>query len=113
MTKESIIELQKIDCNCNDCIFMARDSNKFQESKKMHYLWQLNYFNLIKEKTKDETMRFEFDSSTAMVQYGDCSKFNKPVSFIKCAVKPIHRFLAWIGCKAKLIIILIQTYCFK
>jgi len=22
-------------------------------------------------------------------------------NFIKCAVKPIHRFLAWIGCKAQ------------
>lgn len=31
MIKESRYELQKIDCNCNDCIFMIRDSNKFDE----------------------------------------------------------------------------------
>ena len=25
MNRESIVELQKIDCNCNDCKFMVRD----------------------------------------------------------------------------------------
>ncbi len=82
MDLESRIELQKIDCNCNDCKYMVRDLEKFKKSKQWHYDLQLNYFNLIKEKTKDETMRFEFDSSVASIQYGNCSKFNKPVSFI-------------------------------
>ena len=29
MDKESIIELQKIDCNCNDCKFLERDFEKY------------------------------------------------------------------------------------
>lgn len=28
MDRNSIIELQKIDCNCNDCIFFQRDIEK-------------------------------------------------------------------------------------
>ena len=82
MDKESIVELQKIDCNCNDCKNMIRNLEKYKKSKQWHYDLQLNYFNLIKEKTKDETMRFEFDSSVVMIQYGKCTKFNKSVSFI-------------------------------
>ena len=82
MTKESIIELQKIDCNCNDCVFMVRDLEKFKSSKQWHYDLQLKYFNLIKEKTKDEKMRFEFNSKSVSINYGNCTKFNKPVSFI-------------------------------
>lgn len=61
---------------------MVRDLEKFKESRQWHYNLQLNYFNLIKEKTKDEAMRFEFDSSVVLIQYGNCLNFNKPVSFI-------------------------------
>ena len=82
MNKESIIELQKIDCNCNDCKHMIRDINKYNISKQWHYDLQLNYHRLIKEKTNDPTMRFEYDSSTALIQYGNCNKLNKDVSFI-------------------------------
>jgi hypothetical protein len=28
MDKDSIYELQKIDCNCNDCVFMNRNMQK-------------------------------------------------------------------------------------
>jgi hypothetical protein len=82
MNLESIIELQKIDCNCNDCKHMVRDVEKFNKSKQWHYDNQLRYFNLIKEKTKDKSMRFEFDSSEASIHYGNCTKLNKSVSFI-------------------------------
>lgn len=60
MTKESIIELQKIDCNCNDCIFMKRDLNKLQLHKKSY-----------------EGLGF-----TDRLAFGNCEKFNKAVSFI-------------------------------
>lgn len=53
MTKESIIELQKIDCNCNDCKFMERD--------------------LSRPPTK---------GNAAKINYGHCSKFDKPITFI-------------------------------
>ncbi len=53
MTKESLIELQKIDCNCNDCKHMQRDLSKPPKKEK-----------------------------PSPINYGDCLKFNKPVSFI-------------------------------
>lgn len=34
--KESIIERQKIDCNCNDCTFMVRDIERRKEFDKLH-----------------------------------------------------------------------------
>jgi hypothetical protein len=82
MDKESILELQKIDCNCNDCKFMIRDLEKYKQSKDFHHKMQLDYFNVIKDKTQDETMIFQFDSSKAAIHYGNCSKFDRPVTFI-------------------------------
>ena len=51
--KEAIIELQKIDCNCNDCFFMRR--------------------NLDKRPLKN---------IPAPINYGYCTKFIKEVTFI-------------------------------
>lgn len=53
MNKESIIELQKIDCNCNDCKHMIRDLKR--PPKK---------------------------GSPCPINYGHCYLFDKPVSFI-------------------------------
>ena len=61
MDRESRIELQKIDCNCNDCIFMVRDIAKRKSFDRLHE-GQLN--------------------AGHRVNYGDCSKLNKPVSFL-------------------------------
>jgi hypothetical protein len=60
MDKESVLELQKLDCNCNDCQFMVRD---FEKYKKFDSLYD-NY------------------SPSYRINYGNCSKLNKPVSFI-------------------------------
>jgi hypothetical protein len=60
MTKESAIELQKIDCNCNDCKFMIRDYDKLEKHIKS----------------------FEGTGLMDRLQYGYCAKLNKPVSFI-------------------------------
>lgn len=65
MDKESIIELQKIDCNCNDCFFMQRDVEKF---KSFNHL----YTNEVGQVT----------SPAYRHQYGNCLRFNKPVEFI-------------------------------
>lgn len=98
-----MIELQKLDCNCNDCIFMTRDMEKFKLSQKQHEKWQLDYLNSVKENLrkrakervkKGETekaknilkeldkMKFQFDKSTCSINYGHCTKFDKEVSFI-------------------------------
>lgn len=61
MDKESLYELQKIDCNCNDCAFMVRDFEKFRSFDHLH---------------KGN------EKASWRTHYGNCTKFNKPVSFI-------------------------------
>ena len=63
LDKESIIALQKIDCNCNDCKFMTRDfeKKKFWDESELH------------KNSKNASHR---------IHYGDCTHFNKKVSFI-------------------------------
>jgi hypothetical protein len=61
MDKESIIELQKIDCNCNDCFFMIRD---FDKRTKYDYLYKGSM------------------NASHRINYGNCIKLNKEVSFI-------------------------------
>lgn len=104
MDKESIFELQKIDCNCNDCVFMERNSEKFNQSLELHHKWQLDYFNTRKNKliekakwykdkfydlemwdkllTEAENMKFMFNKSEASINYGNCKKFEKSVYFL-------------------------------
>ena len=98
------IELQKIDCNCNDCIFLFRDFDAYNQSKELHKKWQLQDFEskknriskLIKEKKDNDNdlkvvkelenrlskLKFQFDKSTCIINYGKCSKLQKSVSFI-------------------------------
>jgi len=64
MTKESVIELQKIDCNCNDCKHLERDIAKY------------NSFNHLYENNG----RIEHPSYRP--QYGRCVRLDKDVSFI-------------------------------
>lgn len=59
MDKESAYLLQKIDCNCNDCKFMVRDLNKPPRKGMQN-----------------------------PINYGNCSKFNKPVTFIPAICQP-------------------------
>lgn len=61
MDKESIHQLQMIDCNCNDCKYMKRDFNK------------LKSFDALYEGREKASYR---------VHYGNCDKLNMPVSFI-------------------------------
>lgn len=56
-----MIELQKIDCNCNDCVFMVRDIEKRKQYDEL-YAGRLN--------------------ASYRINYGHCDKFKKPVSFI-------------------------------
>ena len=45
-----MIELQKLDCNCNNCKFLERDFKRQNQAKEQHKNWQLNYFNTLKNK---------------------------------------------------------------
>lgn len=104
MDKESIFELQKIDCNCNDCIFMIRNVDKFKESQEHHLKMQSDYFKTLRSKVVEKAnfwkykkndlekysdiameadrMKFQFDKSAAMINFGTCTKLNKEVQFI-------------------------------
>jgi len=65
MDKESIILLQKIDCNCNDCKFMIRDFDKYKSFDNLY-----------------TNERGQVTSPSHRINYGYCSKLDKPVSFI-------------------------------
>lgn len=103
-------ELQLIDTNCNDCIFMIRDQERFIKSLDMHYKMQSDEFNSNKQRLTDKAkwwrdvkgdldksdnllnevskLKFQFDKKFAMINYGNCSKFNKQVSFIPNTCNP-------------------------
>jgi len=53
-------ELQLVDCNCNDCVCMLRDSEKLKEHKKS----------------------YEGTGLMDGLQFGYCMKFDKEVSFL-------------------------------
>lgn len=101
--KESIYQLQKLDCNCNDCIFMDRNTERFRQSLEVHEKWQKDYFDTLKRKKIERAkfwkrqgdekkhdyliketneMKFQFDKKESAIHYGHCKKFNKAVSFI-------------------------------
>lgn len=100
MTKESRYELQKIDCNCNDCIFMVRDSNKFDEVVKQDHADQEFLFANKKRRAIEKaqiTMKTNEAKGTIALKaaqdlkyayqggiklnYGHCNHFDKEVSF--------------------------------
>ena len=64
MDKESIIKLQKIDCNCNDCKFMERDFVKYKSFDGLY------------------TENGRVTNPSHRPAYGNCNKFSKPVSFL-------------------------------
>ena len=98
------LELQCLDCNCNDCVFMIRDTDKFKKSLEDHKKWQYDHFLTIKNKLIDKALfaktkfndllkwndllvqadklKFQFDKSECVVNYGTCANLNKNVSFI-------------------------------
>lgn len=64
MDKESVFELQKIDCNCNDCIHLQRDMVKYKSYDHMYI----------------ENNKVTNPSHRPL--YGNCLKLNKPICFI-------------------------------
>lgn len=117
MDKESLYLLQKLDCNCNDCAFLARNMDKFNESVEFHRKLQLDYYNTLKQKlieranyhkrryydlekwdkllTEADNMKFQFNRSEAMISFGYCNKLNKDISFISntCQIDTQQCFL--------------------
>lgn len=86
---------------------MVRDQERFKQSLEDHHRWQLDYFNTLKNnliikaewwenpknpkhnpkkgatlRKEAAKMRFQFDKKEAVINFGNCSKLNKPVTFI-------------------------------
>lgn len=99
MDAESIYELQKIDCNCNNCNHLVRDIPKYEKWSE----WKRDMFYKEFRKAKAKAiwearkvldpqsrkgmlrvamkMKFQFDKRW-LLNYGDCAKLSKPVCFI-------------------------------
>lgn len=95
MTKESIIEQQKLDCNCNDCIFLQRNLYKQQLQNQFHEGLQRIEFDrdrntqlfiafTLRDKTlQQKTLKQRFMPKKPNMSYGYCRKFDfKEISFI-------------------------------
>ena len=74
MDKESTIALQNIDRNCNDCVYMLRDFDKYKK-----------YDNLYTDASGVVT------NPSHRPKYGHCNKFGKPVSFIPNTCQPENK----------------------
>ncbi len=95
-----------IDFNCSDCIFMSRDMDRYQKSHDWHkrmgeveFYQQkgkaiLEAWDVINKATDDNELRngkgllrvsmkmkWQFEKKF-LLNYGNCTKFNKPVSFM-------------------------------
>lgn len=111
MNKESILERQRADYNCNDCKHLERDMNAYNHSKTLHHLWQRQYFDLLNKKKLERAdywlnnnewekaaalieevnqSKFAFNN-TAHISFGECIKLIKPVSFIANICQPENR----------------------
>lgn len=90
-----IYELQKIDCNCNNCFFMDRDFETYKKWENFHRELQFKDFERKKAIMEIRpNAQFQFDKS-GLLQYGKCKKLNKPVSFIPniCQIETQDCFL--------------------
>lgn len=120
MDKESLIELQKIDCNCNDCKFMVRDLAKFNasiaENERIQKWSYDTRIAIIRERAEDakrktydlerwdalhteadkiEEKGFKFNRKSACIGFGHCQLLDKDVSFIagRCQPETQHCFV--------------------
>lgn len=100
--KESKYELQKIDCNCNDCGFLTRDLAKLNAVREHDKKFQLLFFdyrkgraiseatNLIQRKPEKgqvalkaaNNLKHVYAGQSFPLSYGHCNKLLKDVSFI-------------------------------
>ena len=102
----SMIGIQEIDCNCNNCKHLSRDFDRRKVSVATHFKWQLDEFFRLRirllnrslgelernpsDKNKRKykqvckqvsAMKWQFQDDCA-IHYGVCGKLNKDVSFI-------------------------------
>jgi hypothetical protein len=77
MNREGIIELQKVDCNCNDCIFLIRDTQKFKDALEQHKQWQQNYFDTIRQNLLNKADVYHTEFETQSIYSRKKHKYNQ------------------------------------
>lgn len=100
LKKESKIELEKIDCNCNECIYLLRNLEKYNyfvsKWKEIDIYNHNKQIERLKEKLerKDEKKKEGYllelkklttgklNHARPFVHYGKCLKLKKEISFI-------------------------------
>lgn len=95
-----MIELQNLDCNCNDCFYLQRSLAKRQEHIDFHYQEQKKHFNtkrikllergeywlfIKKDKKKAKLLFNEARKMLFVFSEGPCS-----LSYGKCILKKIN-----------------------
>ena len=107
--KPTSIELQKVDCNCNDCTFLTRNVEKYRQKEAAEKEFQKNEHDKYYEKEVEKAQNAIASAKTpadrrscegllrkveklaakfifkreALIAYGNCTKFNnKEVTFI-------------------------------
>jgi len=110
--KDAIYELQKIDCNCNDCFYFKRDFELYAKWEEWNKGLQLIEFEKKKAEAYEiakscpdpkgvktltalaDKMKFQFDKDSCLT-YGDCLKYNKPKVIIPaiCQADTQHCFV--------------------
>lgn len=95
--------MKEIDCNCNDCKWMVRDSILRKSWLEKHRQWDFEIFEFEKKKAISDAqavidmgieinsgngmmrvaqkMKFQFDKS-GLIHYGKCSILHKGTTFI-------------------------------
>jgi hypothetical protein len=66
---DGIYQRQLIDCNCNDCIFMIRDSERFKKSQEFHHDLQLKEFT--QKKTRLRAAALQYRREYELEKYND------------------------------------------
>lgn len=102
MTTESIIELQKLDCNCNDCGYLKRNIARYNTVRAEDDDNQYWFFRRVKaraiwkareklKKDKDRgavalaaaiALAYTYFPQKCAINYGLCGKLDKPIKFI-------------------------------
>lgn len=104
------MDIKDVDCNCNDCTFMARDLVLRERAMEFHKKLQFGDYerrknSLVQEaralkpfnqKAVNKALKypFQFDKSECTIHYGYCDKFKKNVTFIPevCQIETQHCF---------------------
>ena len=90
MNKESILDLQIIDCNCNDCIYLERDFERTNRHKQSYIGTGLSD-NLQYGHCKKKRVPISFIPNTCQLETQDCFVHRKDSKLKKALNEPLWK----------------------